>query len=167
MRTASHREENLRRSIAVSAAIAMLCGIALSSNAGNAGLSKDVVFADYTSLSSNAEIIRRMLSPLAAAQIPDELARTGTRPSDQPVNLANERFVLYVPARKPTQGYGLIVFVPPWNETVLPSDWVLRENATRLGRNCWTSTRISVGSPEASCCSINWEGSKRKCPIMA
>jgi pimeloyl-ACP methyl ester carboxylesterase len=82
------------------------------------------MFTGYTPLSGNAEIVRRMLSPLAAAQIPAVLARTGTRLSDQPVNLAEEKFVVYRPAREPVQGYGVLVFVPPWNESVLPSDWV-------------------------------------------
>ena len=104
-----------------------LCGTAAlcGANAGSAaGLSKDVVFTDYTPLSGNAEIVRRLLSPLAAAQIPAALARAGTRLSDQPVNLAEEKFILYVSAHEPVQGYGLIVFVPPWNGTVVPSDWV-------------------------------------------
>jgi dienelactone hydrolase len=118
---------SLRRSIAVSVAVAIfaLCGMALSLNAGNAvGLSKDVVFTDYTPLSGNAEIVRRMLSPLAGAQIPATLARTGTRLSDQPVNLANENFILYVPVREPSQGYGMIAFVPPWDKTAVPPDWI-------------------------------------------
>jgi pimeloyl-ACP methyl ester carboxylesterase len=88
------------------------------------GLNRDVVFTDYTPLSGNAEIIRRMLSPLAAAQIPAALSRAGTRLSDQPVSLADEHFIVYVPAREPAQGYGALVFVPPWNESVLPAGWV-------------------------------------------
>jgi len=87
------------------------------------GLKNDVVFADYTALSSNAEIVRRMLSPLAAAQISLALARTGKRLSEQPVNLAGEKFLLYIPEREPPQGFGLLVFVPPWNGAVMPPDW--------------------------------------------
>jgi pimeloyl-ACP methyl ester carboxylesterase len=94
-----------------------------SSDSGS-GLKKDAVFTNYTPASGNAEIIRRMLSPLAAMQIPVALARSGTKLSDQPVNLAAEKFIVYTPPREPTQGYGLLVFVPPWNESVLPTDWV-------------------------------------------
>src|SRR5947207_2364598 len=97
----------LCRSIAVSAGCAMLafvaCPIQYASGEGRPGLSRNVVFADYTPLSSNAEIIRRMLSPLAAAQIPAALARAGTHLSDQPVNLAQEKFIMYVPAREPAE----------------------------------------------------------------
>lgn len=88
------------------------------------GLKNDAVFADYTSLSSNAEIVRRMLSPLAATQIAIDLARTGKRLSEQPVNLSGEKFVLYVPEREPADGFGLLVFVPPWNRAAVPSDWI-------------------------------------------
>jgi pimeloyl-ACP methyl ester carboxylesterase len=119
----------LSRSISVSVAVAMFaaCGIAAPST-GSAesatGLLNDVVFTDYTPLSSNAEIIRRLLSPLAAAEIPAALARAGSKLSEQPINLAEEKFVLYVPAREPAAGYGAIVFVPPWNRAALPSDWI-------------------------------------------
>ena len=125
-RTVQH--ENQYRRIAVWAAFTMFalaaCPTAAQRAAVATGLKKDVVFAEYTSLSSNAEIIRRMLSPLAAAQIPAALARAGTKLSDQPVDLTRETFVLYVPLREPAQGYGLVVFVPPWNQAALPSDWM-------------------------------------------
>ena len=51
-----------------------------------AGTLSSVVFSDYTPLSGNAELARRMLSPLTAAQIPALLARSGKRLGDQPVN---------------------------------------------------------------------------------
>lgn len=40
-----------------------------------------------------------------------------------PINLADERFVLYVPQRPPAAGYGILVFVPPWQQAKLPSGW--------------------------------------------
>src|SRR5207302_4709848 len=70
------------------------------------------------------ELIRRMLSPLAAAQIPAVQARMGLRLSEQPVDLAREKFVLYVPRRAPDRGYGLLVFVPPSDDAALPPGWV-------------------------------------------
>lgn len=122
------QHENQYRHIAVSAALTMFALAACPTAAQKAdvatGLKKDVVFAEYTPLSGNAEIVRRMLSPLEAAQIPAALARAGTKLSDQPVDLARETFVLYVPLREPAQGYGVVVFVPPWNKAALPSDWV-------------------------------------------
>jgi predicted esterase len=88
-----------------------------------AGLRSDVVFTQYSPLSSNAELVRRLVSPLTAAQLPAALARTGKVLADQPINLAHERFVVYAPPEAPPHGYGLLVFVPPWPEAQLPRGW--------------------------------------------
>lgn len=87
------------------------------------GLQSDVVFSQYSPLSGNAELARRLLSPLTAAQLPRILARTGKVLRDQPINLSQEKFVVYAPARAPPHGYGLMVFVPPWPQAVLPRGW--------------------------------------------
>jgi dienelactone hydrolase len=41
----------------------------------------------------------------------------------QSVDLARERFVLYVPPTVPPQGYSLLVFVPPWRSAIVPAGW--------------------------------------------
>jgi hypothetical protein len=87
------------------------------------GTTSEVVFGDYSPLAGNAELVRRILSPLAGAQIAATLLRSGKKLSDQAVDLANEKFVLYVPPREPPQGYGLLVFVPPWDRARLPDGW--------------------------------------------
>src|ERR1700679_652309 len=83
-------------------------------------LTDNVVFTDYTPLSSNVELARRLLTPLTSAQLPTLVAKTGKRLSEQPVDLAQEKFVVYVPSTKPANGYGLIVFVPPWDAGKVP-----------------------------------------------
>jgi pimeloyl-ACP methyl ester carboxylesterase len=40
------------------------------------------------------------------------------------VDLAQERFALYVPTQPPPGGYALLVFVPPWNEAKVPPPWI-------------------------------------------
>ncbi len=87
------------------------------------GLQPDVVFTDYSPLSGNAEIVRRLLSPLAAAQIQLALAGSGKAMSAQSVDLAKETFTLYVPPQPPPHGYGLLVFVPPSQDAGLPEGW--------------------------------------------
>jgi dienelactone hydrolase len=87
------------------------------------GLQTDVIFSDYSPLSVNAELLRRLLSPLARAQIEESLARSGQKLVPQSIDLASERFVLYVPKAPPPRGYGLLVFVPPWQDARLPPDW--------------------------------------------
>ena len=64
-----------------------------------------------------------MLSPLTAAELPQLLARTGKELRAQPIDLAKEKFALYVPSQAPPRGYGLLVFVPPWTEAKLPEGW--------------------------------------------
>jgi pimeloyl-ACP methyl ester carboxylesterase len=91
--------------------------------AGFTGLQNDVVFSDYSPRSSSAELLRRLLSPLNAVQVGKRLAHSAVALRDQPIDLARERFVVYVPSHPPTQGYGLLVFIPPWENAMLPRGW--------------------------------------------
>jgi poly(3-hydroxybutyrate) depolymerase len=85
------------------------------------GLQKDVVFSDYSPLSASTELLRRLVSPRTAAQA---LAHATGPIATQSIDLAAERFVLYVPAAAPAEGYALLVFVPPWQEAErLPAGW--------------------------------------------
>ncbi len=90
---------------------------------GSGSLQLDAVLTEYSPLSGNSELVRRLLSPLTAAQIQRMLASSGKAMSEQEIRLADERFALYVPAHAPPQGYRLLVFVPPWREAKLPSGW--------------------------------------------
>ena len=85
--------------------------------------SHDVAFTETSPLASNAELARRLLTPLTAAKIPQLLARAGKGLSDQPINPAAEKFMVYVPAQMPAHGYALLVFVPPWRDARLPQGW--------------------------------------------
>ena len=87
------------------------------------GLSEEVVFSEYTPLAGNAELVRRMLSPLAAAQVQATLTQSNEKLREQSVDLSAEKFVLYVPPHAPPHGYGLLVFVPPWEDARLPPGW--------------------------------------------
>ena len=90
-----------------------------------AGLLPSLVFDSYSPLASNAELVRRMLTPLAAAQAQANLQISGQRLIEQSIDLSAERFFLYVPprARAPAEGYRLLVFVPPWQQARLPFGW--------------------------------------------
>jgi pimeloyl-ACP methyl ester carboxylesterase len=91
--------------------------------AGFTGLQNDVVFSDYSPLSSSAQLLHRLLTPLSALQVGKRLAHSTVALRDQPIDLAQERFTVYVPAHPPAQGYGLLVFVPPWENAMLPRGW--------------------------------------------
>jgi hypothetical protein len=102
--------------------------IPLAAAAGDApvanGLQRDVVFTDYSPLSRSAELIRRLLSPLNALRVNQMSTQPGHAIREQPLDLAHEKFVLYVPAAAPPHGYALLVFVPPWEEATVPPTWL-------------------------------------------
>lgn len=87
------------------------------------GLQSQTSFSDYGPLSATREIMRRLMSPLAAAQVQRSLELSGERLREQSIDLSAERFVLYVPPRAPAEGYALLIFVPPWDEARLPPGW--------------------------------------------
>ncbi|HMI36075.1 MAG TPA: PHB depolymerase family esterase [Steroidobacteraceae bacterium] len=84
---------------------------------------REVVFTDYGAPSSNPELVRRLVSPLAAARLEQELLHSGKRWADQPVKVSAERFLVQVPSHHPAAGYGLLVFVPPWQDARIPQGW--------------------------------------------
>lgn len=89
------------------------------------GGAQEVVFAQYAPLFSNAEILRRLSSPLALEAVRDTLAGTRETLTLYPLDLAKERFSVYVPPGPPPspRGYGLLVFVPPSDAAGLPFGW--------------------------------------------
>jgi predicted esterase len=99
-----------------------LVAVPLAAQSANSGSLSEVIFTAYSPLSSNADMARRLLSPLKNAQLQKMLAG-GARLRDQAIDLAQEKFALYVPPRAPVGGYGLIVFVPPWDVARLPNGW--------------------------------------------
>ncbi len=109
--------------LAFGTSLFVLSAYALDAPSAQHGLQNDVVFADYSLLSGNSEVMRRMLSPLARAEAQRMLARSGKVLSEQAINLGEEKFVVYIPATAPPHGYGLLVFVPPWQDAKLPQGW--------------------------------------------
>jgi len=101
----------------------LLALLGAAAQAQPVGLQRGVVFDQYSARSSSAELVRRNLSPLAAARLAIRLARAGEALGGQSVNLADERFLVYAPKRAPPRGYAVMVFVPPWPDARLPRGW--------------------------------------------
>ncbi|HEX5124864.1 MAG TPA: hypothetical protein VFV97_16595, partial [Rhodanobacteraceae bacterium] len=102
------------------ALLAMLGLAATPVMAAESGLMKDVTFTDYAAAATSGELARRLLTPLGFERLRPSLANAKAEPLD----LADERFVVYVPeGPPPASGYGLLVFIPPWPEAALPKDW--------------------------------------------
>ncbi len=84
----------------------------------------DVIFDRYSPLSASAEIARRTLTPLTFVHGQQALAAKGQALADQPIDLAQEKFAVYVPAGAPPPGgYGLLVFVSPGPDAPEPRRW--------------------------------------------
>lgn len=80
-----------------------------------ANLQTAVTFTDTTPLASAHEILRRAFTPITAAPV------GGLQ--GLPLDVSKETFSLYVPDTKPANGYGLMVFVPPWDGAAIPQGW--------------------------------------------
>jgi len=90
--------------------------------AGGQSLS-EVTFSRYSESADNEERARRLLSPLTVMRLENELAQSGRTLKGQPIKLGDERFSIYLPSQHPAKGFGLLVFVPPWQDGRLPPGW--------------------------------------------
>jgi pimeloyl-ACP methyl ester carboxylesterase len=87
-------------------------------------LESDVVFTRYSPLARGGEVARRTLPPLTYRRVQEVLARGHQALADQTIDLAEERFDVYVPGGAPPPGgYGLLVFVSPGSEPTRPWFW--------------------------------------------
>lgn len=115
-----------------------LAGTAAAAQSG--GRQNDVIFTRTTPLADLAEIERRTRPPVYASKVVAH---------GQAVDISKEHFLVYVPSRKPPEGYALLVFVPPWDEARVPPDWVpifdekgvIFASASRSGNNTEVRTR--------------------------
>lgn len=120
-RSASDRAGNRWRNLVLAVGIAA-CAHGPPKKPGQ--LFTDVVFDRSSTLSSNDELLHRMLTPLTQKRGEEMLQATGQKLRDQPIDLAKEKFTLYVPAGDPPkEGYALLVFVAPWEVPTKPNFW--------------------------------------------
>jgi hypothetical protein len=88
-----------------------------------AGLHSDIPFSEYSPLSRTSELVRRLFSPLQGWRTNRLIEKRGDV-REQSINLSREKFVVYLPSTKPPGGYALLVFVPPWEQATVPSQWI-------------------------------------------
>src|SRR5690349_5950396 len=79
-----------RWALPLGTAVAALLIQPAGAQAGASGLRDEVVFTEYTPLSSTAELVRRLLSPLTALHLSQEAERTGRTLRGQAIDLAKE-----------------------------------------------------------------------------
>lgn len=80
-------------------------------------------FDAYSPLAAKHELIDRVLVPTLADRIRRFEQQTGQQASEHTVDLAEERFDLFVPAEPPQGGYALMVFVSPMPDFPLSAGW--------------------------------------------
>jgi pimeloyl-ACP methyl ester carboxylesterase len=106
------------------AAVVLALAAAIAAGAGS-NLQHDVVFDQPSPLASNGTMLERLFSPLLAAALRAELTKARGSTTTSALDLIQERFELYVPeGQPPAVGYGLLVFVPPWESQGLPREWL-------------------------------------------
>lgn len=109
------------------AALALNCMVSWAAAATQLprGAPNQVVLTQYSPLFRNAEVVRRLLSPLAREAVQESLARELATLTPYSIDLAKEKFLVYVPSSAPPtpRGFALLVWVPPWNEARLPFGW--------------------------------------------
>jgi len=118
---------SLRRpAILFGAGMAVSLVLAAGAQTALSGLRNDVVFTEYFPLSSVAELVRRLCSPLTAHRLNQDAERAGRTLRGQPIDLARERYSIYVPApaHSPSGAYSLLVFIPPWPRAEVPRQWI-------------------------------------------
>ncbi|MGH8221107.1 MAG: hypothetical protein ACREUT_21445 [Steroidobacteraceae bacterium] len=127
MRSVSCLASALRVCVLAACVLAAACALAIVSQgaiAPESGLHRAVILSAYSPLTRSLELARRMLTPLSYRRLLHAAAAPGRALREQPVDLAKERFMIYVP-RGPSRaaGYGVLVFVPPWSQPALPAGW--------------------------------------------
>lgn len=92
--------------------------------AQSSGLREHVRFDGYSPLAKTSTLFQRTMSPLWAQQALDAYAAKGEALPAYTIDLGKESYSIYVPkAAPPDRGYGLVVFVPPWSNAVVPRSW--------------------------------------------
>lgn len=118
-----------RRSSGLGLGLACAWLVCASASADGAAerVQRDLVFGQASPFALPAGVIERTNSPLRGAAVRarlDEAASAGSDPR-RGLDLAGERFELFVPEGvPPPAGFGLLVFVPPWEGQGLPADWL-------------------------------------------
>lgn len=122
------RERRVRASTIVGLAAALLACVAGTACAAGGTVQRDLVFEHASPQAQPEVLLSRVTSPLRGAATFAQLqaARAAGEPDPWPVlDLAAERFEMFVPeGAPPAAGFGLIVFVPPWEEQGLPAQWL-------------------------------------------
>jgi len=108
------------RSLPVAAGMFLACADAAGLSPG---VNDDVRFDGYSPLATTTQLLFREMSPLAEHRALALYADRKQPVSPYTLDIGAERFAVYVPKAPSPQGYGLLVFVPPWPQASIPRRW--------------------------------------------
>jgi len=86
-------------------------------------LARGVTFDTPSPTATNAMLLQRLLSPRQRERERSRFKAGGNALAPYPLDLRAEHFSVYVPKARPATGYGLLVFIPPWQDARLPMGW--------------------------------------------
>ncbi|HVX05039.1 MAG TPA: PHB depolymerase family esterase [Rhodanobacteraceae bacterium] len=102
-----------------------LCTATICAAPPPTGLQRDVVFGASAPLARNGELLHRLVSPFHVLDMQRAMAGNPSAMQAFPLAPARQHFALYVPASPaPAAGDALLVFVPPWNDARIPTEWI-------------------------------------------
>jgi len=127
MARAPERARPVRARLAAAFLAALLpAGLSAAEPAGRGprGTQHELPLAEGSPLAAGLEIARRALTPLTFRAVERQLLATGQALRDDPLDPERDAFSVYVPpGDPPPRGYGLLVFIAPWEEATRPRRW--------------------------------------------
>jgi predicted esterase len=104
--------------------VALLASPALAQTMPNAGrLAQGLIFNQPSPFATNQVLAERLLSPRQRDRQLMSLEADGKTLAPFSLDLTAERFLVYIPKEEHQAGYGLLVFIPPWENARLPLGW--------------------------------------------
>ena len=86
-------------------------------------LARNIAFDQPSPLAKNFVLLERLLSPRHRMRQLAAMAAKGEALAPYPLDFSAERFSIFLPKQQPPAGYGLLVFIPPWEDARLPLGW--------------------------------------------
>lgn len=131
-RIPGRHDRRMARLIPVGAALLAGTLLAQAAIAPALGQEQRGVVSEWPSpLAEPRMLLPRLWSPVQAELYRDGLQEGGGRASREGIDLRAESFDVYVPARRPEGGFGVLVFLPPSPGWPVPADW--RDALDRAG----------------------------------
>ena len=86
-------------------------------------VARKLLFKQPSPFAANSVLVERLLTPRQRDRQLTTLASNRQALAAFSLDLSAERFTVYLPKVEPQAGYGLLVFIPPWENARIPLGW--------------------------------------------